>query len=103
MHPNLAAVFLAEFFVTSGKANAWYLQAWPTIRMYEHMRHAEDVQKLRLDPTRLLPFHANAPEAWHDTKAIVHPNNQSSADQIRTLTRHCLPHSTHLWPRPVFM
>jgi hypothetical protein len=42
---------LYNFIASSDRGNAWYFQAWH-IRAYAQVSRAEDVLKLKLDPTR---------------------------------------------------
>jgi hypothetical protein len=56
-------------------------------RTYAQVPHAEDVLKLKLDPTRLQampPVYASALEAWHSMNTVINPSIQSFADLRRT-------------------
>jgi hypothetical protein len=90
--------FLQNFIASSDRGNAWYFQAW-NIKAYAQVPHAEDVLKIKLDPTRfqaMPPFYASALEAWHSMNTIVNPNIQSFADLKRTPIRNSTLLTPHI-------
>jgi hypothetical protein len=83
---TLRFTFLQKFIANNNRGNAWHFQAY-NIQTYAPALQAEDILKLRLNPTKysvMPPFYASAFKAWH----IMTPIQDSTL-----LTPHISGHS----------
>jgi hypothetical protein len=76
---TLRFTFIQKLIANNNKGNAWLFQAY-NIRAYAPALQAENIIKLRLNPTKysvMTPFCASAFKAWHTMTPIQNPNLQS--------------------------